>query len=247
MKKYLFPLIGILIFGGTRFNAYAGADGPYDWRGFYLGGHVGYCHANEDISVHDPGPINASPTLGSLFGGLQFGYNYVFPSRILIGGEADIMFPNAYPSDAEVWRGTTPSILAEQLDYIATLRARFGYAFDRTLLYATGGFAVSSGHFVRTDLASGSDEVHGRDLDRSRRWPKRFNAVCRRVARRGRPVTKCLNDEVRPDFIEFYRRPRGGAGAGTRSGPLRHQLGGPGRAGRLLPGARRRHLQEIWT
>ncbi len=133
----------------------------YDWNGFYLGGHVGYGRAFGDVSVRDPGLTNSSPSLGSLFGGLQFGYNHVFPSRLLIGVETDISFPNSYPSDAEVWAGTTSrSILVEQLDYIATLRARFGYAFDRTLLYATGGLAVSSGHFVRTDPITDNDELH---------------------------------------------------------------------------------------
>ncbi|HYC16695.1 MAG TPA: carbohydrate porin [Pseudolabrys sp.] len=163
MKKYLFPLVGILVVGfATLGTTSARAQtGAFDWRGFYFGGHVGYGRANGDISVRDPGLQNANPTLGGLFGGLQFGYNYVFPSRFMIGAEADISFPNAYPSDALIWRGTTSrSIFAEQLDYIATLRARFGYAFDRTLLYATGGFAASSGHFVRTDPTSGNDEVH---------------------------------------------------------------------------------------
>ena len=98
-----------------------------------------------DISVHDPVAMNTSPSLGSLFGGLQFGYNYVLPSRVLIGIETDFSMPNAYPSDAQIFMGTTPrSVLVEQLDYIATLRGRIGYAFDNMLLYATGGFAGSA-------------------------------------------------------------------------------------------------------
>ena len=78
----------------------------------------------------------------------------------MIGIETDFSMPNAYPSDADIWRGTTPrSILVEQLDYIATLRGRFGYAFDKTLLYATGGFAVSSSHFGRIDPNSGDEQL----------------------------------------------------------------------------------------
>lgn len=133
----------------------------YDWTGFYLGGHVGYGRTFGGISVRDPVVMNASPSLGSVFGGLQFGYNYLLPSGLLVGIEADISMPNSYPSDAEIWAGTTSrSILAEQLDYVATLRGRFGYAFDKILLYATGGFAASSSHFVRTDPNSGDDEAH---------------------------------------------------------------------------------------
>ena len=128
--------------------------------GFYLGGHVGYGRAFGDVSVRDPVAMNTSPSLGSLFGGLQFGYNHVLPSRVMIGIETDFSMPNAYPSDADIWRGTTPrSILVEQLDYIATLRGRFGYAFDKTLLYATGGFAVSSSHFGRIDPNSGDEQL----------------------------------------------------------------------------------------
>ena len=132
----------------------------FDWNGPYLGGHLGYGRSHGDVSIRDPGALNASPSLGSLFGGLQFGYNYVSPSsRVLIGVEADISFPNSYTSDAEVWAGTTPrSILVEQLDYIATLRGRLGYAFDKTLFYATAGLAISSGHFVRTDPISGDEQ-----------------------------------------------------------------------------------------
>ena len=132
----------------------------YNWTGFYLGGHVGYGRAFGDVSVRDPVAMNTSPSLGSVFGGLQFGYNYVLPSRVMIGIETDISMPNAYPSDAEIWRGPTPhSVLVEQLDYIATLRGRFGYTFDKTLLYATGGFAISSSHFGRLDPNSGDEEL----------------------------------------------------------------------------------------
>jgi high affinity Mn2+ porin len=132
----------------------------YNWTGFYLGGHVGYGRAYGDVAVRDSIAMNSSPSLGSLFGGLQVGYNYVLPSRVMIGIETDFSMPNSYPSDADIWRGTTPlSVLVEQLDYVATLRGRFGYAFDKTLLYATGGFAVSSSHFGRTDPNSGNEQL----------------------------------------------------------------------------------------
>ena len=160
--------LGVLLFGsGARAadtqTAQTLPDRPYynyNWTGFYLGGHVGYGRAYGDVSVRDPVSINTSPSLGSLFGGLQFGYNYVLPSRVVIGIETDISMPNSYPSDADIWSGATSrSVLVEHLDYIATLRGRFGYAFDKTLLYATGGFAVSSSHFGRTDPNSGNDQL----------------------------------------------------------------------------------------
>ena len=124
--------LGVLLLGSAVQAADTQAvrtasDRPnYNWTGFYLGGHVGYGRAFGDVSVRDPIAMNSSPSLGSLFGGLQFGYNYVLPSRVMIGIETDFSMPNAYPSDADIWRGTTPrSVLVEQLDYIATLRGRW--------------------------------------------------------------------------------------------------------------------------
>ena len=60
-----------------------------------IGRDVGYGRAFGGISVHDPVVMNTSPSLGSLFGGLQFGYNYVLPSRVLIGIETDFSMPNS--------------------------------------------------------------------------------------------------------------------------------------------------------
>lgn len=143
-------------FGTMSAHAQTGA---YDWSGYYLGGYVGYGRGHADVFVQDAGPASPTKSFGSLFGGIQAGYNYILPSRVLIGAEVDISLPNSYTSDAEVWAGTTPrSILVQQLDYIATLRGRVGYAFDKTLLYATGGLAVTSGHYVRTDPVSGDDQ-----------------------------------------------------------------------------------------
>ena len=50
--------------------------------------------------------------------------------------------------------------------------------------------------------------------------------------------------------LTVLRRARRPAAANGRAdagqGVVRHQLGGPGRTWRLLPGRRRRHLQEVW-
>ena len=168
MRRLLLQAVALdmLLFGGlvqaadSQTGQTASARPYYNWNGFYLGGHVGYGRAYGDISVRDPVAMNSSPSLGSLFGGLQFGYNYVLPSRLMIGIETDMSMPNSYPSDAQIWSGTTShSVLREQLDYIATLRGRFGYAFDKTLLYVTGGFTVSNSHFGRSDPNSGDEQL----------------------------------------------------------------------------------------
>src|SRR5262249_27652485 len=66
----------------------------FDWTGFYVGGHVGYARGNARVNLADDDTTNFNHAFGSLIGGLQGGYNYVLPSRLLLGVEADMSFPN---------------------------------------------------------------------------------------------------------------------------------------------------------
>ena len=99
-------------------------------------------------------------------GGGQVGYNYQFTpgSGFVIGIEADAQYADfgrdrnrfafvagnnggAAGAPGGVIPGTTvfnPNGLSG-LDYFGTVRGRLGYAFDRTLVYGTGGFAYGSG------------------------------------------------------------------------------------------------------
>jgi len=129
----------------------AGQASQFDWTGFYVGGHVGYSRGNARVTVVDDDPTNFSHAFGSVTAGLQGGYNYVLPSRFLLGIEADASFMNALSADDVAWFRTTPDTdIAEKIDFMATLRGRFGYAFDHWMVYATGGFAWSLGRFVQT-------------------------------------------------------------------------------------------------
>jgi high affinity Mn2+ porin len=96
----------------------------YDWSGFYLGGHVGYSRGYGRNTLFDPNPTAASSSFGSLFGGLQFGYNYLLPSRLLLGIEGDISFPN-YLDDGIVASRSTPSnAVTEKPNFVSTVRGR---------------------------------------------------------------------------------------------------------------------------
>ncbi|TXN54094.1 outer membrane beta-barrel protein, partial [Methylobacterium sp. WL6] len=93
-------------------------------------------------------------------GGGQVGYNYQFTpgSGVVIGIEADAQYVdfgqnrNRFSATPGVAGGGilpgnliyNPSGLSS-LDYFGTVRGRLGYAFDRTLVYGTGGFAYGSG------------------------------------------------------------------------------------------------------
>jgi high affinity Mn2+ porin len=129
------------------------------WTGFYFGGHVGYSRGQADVTLNDP---SADPSLdnfrsrfGTLTGGLQVGYNYLLPSRFLLGIEADASFPNYLAADDVAWSRTRLDVdRAQKIDYMATVRGRFGYAFPQWMIYATGGVAWSLGRFLESPGAT---------------------------------------------------------------------------------------------
>jgi high affinity Mn2+ porin len=133
----------------------------YDWTGAYLGGHVAYSLGHVNGTLSDPDPIASSSSFSSLYGGLQAGYNYVLPSKLLLGAEADITFPN-FLENGVIFKGGTAqgTSVTDQIDDVATLRGRIGYAFNRGLIYGTGGVAWSQGRSGETPgVASDEDKI----------------------------------------------------------------------------------------
>ncbi len=132
----------------------------FDWTGVYFGGHVGHSRGNAAVTLSDPDPTNFASSFGSLIGGVQFGYNHVLPSRFLLGVEGDISFLNYLSADDLAWFRTTPDTdFAERIELMATLRGRFGYAFDHWMVYATAGPAWSLGRFRQTPGVDDIDRV----------------------------------------------------------------------------------------
>ncbi|MGC1178376.1 MAG: carbohydrate porin [Methyloceanibacter sp.] len=143
----------------------------YDWTGFYVGGHLGYAWGSSNFTA--PGisgslnlsqPVDTFYETGSFFEGLQAGYDYMLPNRIVIGAEADASFPS-FPNLAGISIGgtstfTSPTIGAESYSETVrssgTVRGRIGYAPGNWLFYATGGFAWTYDQLSLTQLASGA-------------------------------------------------------------------------------------------
>src|SRR3974390_1802320 len=94
---------------------------------------------------------SSAPTFGDLYGGFQGGFNYLVPSRLRLGVEADVSFPEVLEPGLAAGLGTSAGpAVSEQVDYVATLRGRLGYAFGHWLVYATGGFAWSQARLGET-------------------------------------------------------------------------------------------------
>ena len=86
-------------------------------------------------------------------GGGQIGYNYQFTpgSGIVVGFEADAQYLDfggrpRYANTGAIAANFVPvNGTLNTIDFFGTVRGRLGYAFDRTLVYATGGFAYATG------------------------------------------------------------------------------------------------------
>ena len=162
----------------------------FTWTGFFAGVNAGYGFGTSDnrgaTTVAVPGAygVFANPgpqvvafagqrSADGFVGGGQVGYNYQFTpgSGFVVGLEADAQYVdfgrdrNRFVATSPVAPGATvfnPNSLSG-LDYFGTVRGRLGYGFDRTLVYATGGFAYGSGggrdfglpNFTRDEFQTG--------------------------------------------------------------------------------------------
>lgn len=135
--------------GGLKDGVYAPA--PL-WTGFYVGVNGGYAWSAEDSKVSadvEKRRRNVDPSAKfdeeGGFGGGQIGYNYQI-DRILLGVEADLQGGDVSGDKtvtASLSNGHHEGVADAKsaLDYFGTVRGRIGYTFDRSLVYATGGFA----------------------------------------------------------------------------------------------------------
>src|SRR5919107_6057372 len=131
----------------------------FTWTGFYIGGNLGWGWRdddNETVVLTGPGiPAGLVGTLnfdngndGNFTGGGQIGYNYQIGSFV-IGAEADIQGINTDDNDAVFVAGPgnagvfVPGEFEDNADWWGTVRLRAGVAFDRFLVYATGGLAYT--------------------------------------------------------------------------------------------------------
>lgn len=133
----------------------------YNWSGFYIGGDAGGAWQRESGTSNyfqtftgiDPSLVNNpqgnKSSRTAFVGGVHAGYNWQM-SQLVVGVEADIDWTNVKRSFcrqtdiqslacADVFRGFLT--FTEKAEWIGSARGRLGYAFDRFLVYGTGGAA----------------------------------------------------------------------------------------------------------
>src|SRR5580704_9642912 len=124
----------------------------WTWTGFYIGANGGYGWSNANtVSLTNP-PLTVTGVVGpgaakGGFGGGQIGYNWQM-GLFVLGAEADVqgagISGSSGPTVIDAANDTT--VVNQKLDFFYTVRGRAGLAFDRALVYFTGGFA--GGHVV---------------------------------------------------------------------------------------------------
>jgi outer membrane immunogenic protein len=137
----------------------------YNWSGFYVGVHAGYGFSEDDTVVTTgqlagnianvaggARPAQVRLDRDGFVGGGQMGYNWQFSPNWVFGLEADISYvdgretinvgtlslPTAVPPNAPL-----NNTFRSRMEYFGTFRGRIGYAWDRTMVYATGGLAYA--------------------------------------------------------------------------------------------------------
>ena len=178
MKKILLASVALFGFAGAASAAdlpmRAAPPAPviaaaplFTWTGFYVGGQVGYgWNANDNDIVLPTGYVVQSGDFGDsgdgFLAGVHAGYNVQLGSFV-VGVEGDIEGVFGDDDDDLVIVGPGGGVFTDYgfagnaLDWQGSIRARAGFAFDRALIYATGGFAfagISDGFGIR-----GSDDT----------------------------------------------------------------------------------------
>jgi outer membrane immunogenic protein len=147
----------------------AAAPAPYSWTGWYIGGNVGWANTSADYtSAMATSPTTAFTAASLAFinalgtgsssgdgftGGVQLGYNWQMGSWVFgIEGDFNALTGDSTLARAGVTPGGTAVTLSHNFDpnWLATVRGRIGYAWDRHLIYFTGGVAILDADFATT-------------------------------------------------------------------------------------------------
>lgn len=142
----------------------------FSWRGFYAGGQIGGSWSDggfdrEVAAKNEEPPANVfvdtriiditskSIDGGNFIGGVYAGYNYQWQNNIVIGLDADIVWTNnSSKSNKNIPVGeyyTDGYYNKVEQDWLAAVRVRLGYAYNRFLPYVSGGVASTDVEYKR--------------------------------------------------------------------------------------------------
>jgi outer membrane immunogenic protein len=143
----------------------------FTWTGFYIGADVGYgfgTSKGQSSNAFGAFPLPYNSDLTGVMGGGFIGANYQF-NQFVIGIEADWQAADLTGDSGPL--GPPPLqqfTMSTNVKNYGSLRGRFGVAFDRVLLFATGGWAWGS--FSTSYAFTGTPPYLINDVDSSNGW-----------------------------------------------------------------------------
>jgi outer membrane immunogenic protein len=133
-------------------------DGPvvsgYSWQGFYVGAHAGLANGSADTTS---AVLSTQTDLSGALYGVQVGYNWQRDTMVFglegTWSAADIDGSNLC---------SIPITCRREVDWVATLVGRAGWAMNHTLLYGFGGVAWGNVNAIGSfpGLTISGDETH---------------------------------------------------------------------------------------
>jgi outer membrane immunogenic protein len=114
----------------------------FTWTGIYLGVNGGYAFGDSSWSTIGLTPTGNFSTSGYLIGG-TLGGNYQW-GQFVLGIEGDGDWTNLNGTTFVTGGSGCGPGCETKSDWLATVRGRAGYAFDRILIYGTGGAAFGN-------------------------------------------------------------------------------------------------------
>ncbi len=168
LRRVLLASVGAVALAGTALAADLPTRAPppvyvppvpiFTWTGIYVGGDIGYAWGTVNANAGDNfGDFRSfSTTDNGVIGGGHVGYNLQL-NQWVIGLEGDVDGSSLSKSGSGIlvipalfdaggpFGGLIPATVSASLDVQGSIRGRLGYAWDRVLLYGTGG--VSFGGF----------------------------------------------------------------------------------------------------
>jgi outer membrane immunogenic protein len=157
-RLFLIGAASMLMTAGARAADIVAPPEVYDWTGFYVGLQAGY--AWDKVEIEETDAVTGEQfdfyddyNLEGFVGGAHIGYNFQ-NDALLLGLEADGEYSDI--SGDQDFNGS-PDSTDDDIEWLASLRLRLGYAMDRALLYATGGVAIGEVHMRDIDDVNGTD------------------------------------------------------------------------------------------
>jgi outer membrane immunogenic protein len=162
LRRILLATAGAVAFTGSAFAADLPSRAPppvyipptpiFTWTGIYVGGQVGYAWGTQkaNLSLPDGSTLYNSYNAEGVIGGGHVGYNYQV-NQWVVGIEGSVdgtsLSKTFVPSGDGVFVNGVGFVPGAGSSYTASspvqgsIRGRVGIAWDRALIYATGGAA----------------------------------------------------------------------------------------------------------